>query len=95
MNRMGLKASRATHSLGVKLGRSITSIGTKHSPQHVMMMGQGKMEDHTSGISNNDSSAIHQQRDVIKGGMKQPVKQFYGLERKPKAKKNRDDLTYC
>lgn len=88
---MGVKSSRASGALGVKFGRASQMMGTKHSPVSLMGLFQAKTEDHTEGIRNEDGVALKQGIEPIKG-RSMPIKQFYGLEKKVKAKKYRDEM---
>lgn len=90
---MGIKSSKAINCLGVRGGKSIVTMGVKTSPVS-MVISSTKTEDHTNGI-HNEMDSVHRQREVIKGMHCVPKKQFYGLEKKPKSKKTRDDLNYC
>jgi hypothetical protein len=90
MQRMGVKSNRTTSSLGVKMGRATHMMGTRHSPQSIMGLFQAKPENHTEGIQNTEGHELKLGREPIRS-RPIPVKQFYGLEKKVKSKKYKEE----
>ena len=87
---MGVKSNRASGALGVKMGRATHMMGTKYSPQLGMMGLQHKPENHTEGIQNTEGHELKQEREPIRS-RPIPTKQFYGLEKKVKSKKYKEE----